>query len=740
MVLGDSHYGSVTSPSITKDVLAQYLNPNIEREGWMNTFLKFERSLVGKETTKQDSQTIWSSLLFYNYLQVLLDGPREAGTDQQYQDSEDAFFQVLEEYQPEILIVWGKRLWKKLPYKNWEEGDPVFIDTSYDDNDGSNGFGDGTGFGGGRGSDNGIGDRYGIDNGYYKLKSGRVVRTFCVYHPSAGYDWRFWHNVIKHFVSMEREISNTISQVGFQNFRRFTEFPPMDLGNVNYLIGGNNAGKSTFDKATILFFDFLKNWFATSSITLNFTSERSKELGITSFNEAFSYYAKEDDKLVFEMTIGRYSYQVIFNHPATKNENSSNTEKEIYTSVSANQISIVDNLDNYNLYQFKYDEGSNEVKATAEMSVFSPSKAPIVNIERYVNSYRFNANRKGESKAQIYSYIDTINKDIEELNFSETTINAFNSLKELLGEETPTDLLISLDALKDAIQQTNNGYPLIHVTLPLQRTASFKDFTEKLKDINELQKSVDEGRANNVMSRDIDYVGIIDIDMRKKTFSIFDDSNSFSRIVIDYYLDGQKSDEAKKFVNYWLKEFQIGESVSFEHLGNEVFSVKVKLIGIDHEAPVTSLGLGSIQLTALILKVANSIRNGAVFSNKLLIFEEPERGLHPNRQSKLADFFLDIYERFGIQVIVETHSEYLIRKTQVIVAEQDYKNENDIKEHNPFMVYFFEPNASDRPRGMDYAVSGAFKEKFGEGFFDEAPKWDMTIIRKEFELKKKAKK
>lgn len=110
MVLGDSHYGSVTSPSITKDVLAQYLNPNIEREGWMNTFLKFERSLVGKETTKQDSQTIWSSLLFYNYLQVLLDGPREAGTDQQYQDSEDAFFQVLEEYQPEILIVWGKRL------------------------------------------------------------------------------------------------------------------------------------------------------------------------------------------------------------------------------------------------------------------------------------------------------------------------------------------------------------------------------------------------------------------------------------------------------------------------------------------------------------------------------------------------------------------------------------------------------------------------------------------------------
>ena len=67
MVLGESHYGSIPSSDITRDVIAQYLNPNVEREGWMNTFLKFERSLVNKETTRQDSETIWNSLLFYNY-------------------------------------------------------------------------------------------------------------------------------------------------------------------------------------------------------------------------------------------------------------------------------------------------------------------------------------------------------------------------------------------------------------------------------------------------------------------------------------------------------------------------------------------------------------------------------------------------------------------------------------------------------------------------------------------------
>lgn len=56
MVLGESHYASVTSPDITRDVLARYLDPSIEREGWMNTFLKFERSLVNKETTREDSR------------------------------------------------------------------------------------------------------------------------------------------------------------------------------------------------------------------------------------------------------------------------------------------------------------------------------------------------------------------------------------------------------------------------------------------------------------------------------------------------------------------------------------------------------------------------------------------------------------------------------------------------------------------------------------------------------------
>ena len=56
----------------------------------------------------------------------------------------------------------------------------------------------------------------------------------------------------------------------------------------------------------------------------------------------------------------------------------------------------------------------------------------------------------------------------------------------------------------------------------------------------------------------------------------------------------------------------------------------------------------------------------------------------------------------------------------------------------PYRVYYFPAN--DIPYQMNYRPDGKFSNKFGSGFFDEASKWDMTIIRKEFELKKKAKK
>ena len=82
-------------------------------------------------------------------------------------DSSAAFYQVMEQYQPDVLIVWGKRLWQKLPYDKWHEDDAVSI------------------------------DGYDIDNGRYMLSNGHSVKALSIYHPSAGYSWDYWHEVFR---------------------------------------------------------------------------------------------------------------------------------------------------------------------------------------------------------------------------------------------------------------------------------------------------------------------------------------------------------------------------------------------------------------------------------------------------------------------------------------------------------------------------------------------------------------
>lgn len=181
MVLGESHYCSDMCPTcgadfncecneFTTNVVKIYLDHNNERESWMNTFLKFERSLVNHETTPEESLKIWNSLLFYNYLQTAMPGARVAGTTEQYKAAEEPFFSVLEQYQPDLLIVWGVRLWDNMPWEHWEDGVQMKVDD------------------------------FEISNGFYELSNGKKVRAVCVYHPSSGYSWDYWYKVISQLV------------------------------------------------------------------------------------------------------------------------------------------------------------------------------------------------------------------------------------------------------------------------------------------------------------------------------------------------------------------------------------------------------------------------------------------------------------------------------------------------------------------------------------------------------------
>ena len=61
-----------------------------------------------------------------------------------------------------------------------------------------------------------------------------------------------------------------------------------------------------------------------------------------------------------------------------------------------------------------------------------------------------------------------------------------------------------------------------------------------------------------------------------------------------------------------------------------------------------------------------------------VLMEQPEIHLHPSVQSDLADIMLNVAKNRNVQIIVESHSEHLMRRLQRRVAEEEASVE-DVK-------------------------------------------------------------
>jgi predicted ATPase len=188
-------------------------------------------------------------------------------------------------------------------------------------------------------------------------------------------------------------------------------------------------------------------------------------------------------------------------------------------------------------------------------------------------------------------------------------------------------------------------------------------------------------------------------------------------------------DVEREFICSWLDKFGIGTDYDVHTIGGEAYIIQVKK---DNGAMVylADMGMGSNQLVILILRLAIIIHKQRMRGDNTykptIIIEEPEQNMHPEFQSKLATLFYEVNKAYGFNFIVETHSEYLVRRSQVIVAEQKYADINELAENNPFKVYYFPTD--DNPYEMLYRTDGNFSNEFGKGFYDEANNLLFAIL------------
>ncbi|WP_282773625.1 AAA family ATPase [Phaeodactylibacter xiamenensis] len=188
------------------------------------------------------------------------------------------------------------------------------------------------------------------------------------------------------------------------------------------------------------------------------------------------------------------------------------------------------------------------------------------------------------------------------------------------------------------------------------------------------------------------------------------------------------SEKELAFVNKWIKQFKLGDELIIE--GVEGVATKVSLLKNGKRLALADLGYGITQLLPVILSIAQKSRlldETEVNSHRDIFFiEEPESNLHPALQSKLADFFYDAYQTFNAQFVLESHSEYLVRKLQYLVAKGKMKSEDTV------IHYLYDPDAipegEPQLKKIRIEANGQLSDSFGRGFFDEADLLAMDLF------------
>lgn len=133
---------------------------------------------------------------------------------------------------------------------------------------------------------------------------------------------------------------------------------------------------------------------------------------------------------------------------------------------------------------------------------------------------------------------------------------------------------------------------------------------------------------------------------------------------------GLKKFTVEEYVAYWLRELNMIHDFSVEQIteGSNLYRVWVKRMSDSARVLITDVGFGVSQILP-VLTICYYVPEGST-----ILMEQPEIHLHPTVQAGLADVFIDAIKTRNVQIIIESHSEHLLRRLQRRIAEEQIDN------------------------------------------------------------------
>lgn len=527
-----------------------------------------------------------------------------------------------------------------------------------------------------------------------------------------------------------------MKKIGFKNFRRFPELSPLSIGRLTLLSGGNNSGKSTIVKAAMLAINYLKKPTDNSNSLVNMLQYRKfyfdiDNVHVSSFVRGINNNCDPNSEgILFNVQLGDFVVDI----EVKRSESISNS----YGYVSSINV---DDTERKIKYNFTFD-GIPSMTMTIDFSYDHDDEA--------------------------YDSIEDFSSEIAELEeFTKTSkdFQAIAQANERLSSIRARQLQIEGRANRikpiftfplSQFSDNQNPYFITLMMASFVGLANTKDASKeeekKNKDAKQYIKSREKDIALSILalvdeisSYKFEYIAAHAASQRA-FYTTYDSSDYTAQTIHGFFnsgvvqndngcieivsRDNKEATLPEKLLLKYMQIFSIGRGIRIKSYNNESYTVDI-VDDFSKSMPLADKGMGAIQLTILLLRIILLLKRYEYTSRKpIILVEEPEQNLHPKTQSLLADFFFEISTAYKFQVLVETHSEYLVRKMQVLFASQiKEKEQNEETLNNLIKVYFFPEDKS--PYSMTFLRNGRFENSFDPGFFDEAGRWNRELNKLE---------
>lgn len=159
-----------------------------------------------------------------------------------------------------------------------------------------------------------------------------------------------------------------------------------------------------------------------------------------------------------------------------------------------------------------------------------------------------------------------------------------------------------------------------------------------------------------------------------------DGSDTFAVLV-----SSERDDRSlKEAVATWLQDLDLIQELRIRPTGPQSRFYEIVVIVAEAESSLLDVGFGVSQVLPVIMMLLSAPKGS------IILLEQPELHLHPNAQAALADLMLYAAETRNLQLIVESHSEHIVRRLQRRIAEASpaFATPDNIK------MYYCQPGES----------------------------------------------